>query len=266
MQSRIMSARMSALPVKRFAGRPPTALLRRALVDSKRLNPFAPDMTSRMKAFCAVAALAWTASAHAQLTWEKTEIELRPKPGEEEAVAQFKYTNKGDKPVRITNVKSSCGCTVPALKKNEVAPGESGEITATFKIGGRTGTQVKTVRVDTDDPASPSANLVLKAVIPELVQIQPTFVYWENGEAPKPKTITVRAGKEVPITTLDVSSSSPEFTTKVEKGKAAGEFLVHVQPTDTSRMVSATLTIKSDFPKVFYASARVTGPASAGGR
>ena len=223
-------------------------------------------MSFTTRAFLAVAALAFSTSAHAQLTWEKTEIELRPKPGEEEAVAQFKYTNKGDKPVRITNVKSSCGCTVPALKKNDVAPGESGEITATFKIGGRTGTQVKTVAVSTDDASQPMTNLVLKAVIPEVAQVQPAFVWWETGEAPKPKTITLKAGKEVPITTIAVTSSSPEFSTQVEKGSAPGEFLIQVQPKDTSRMVSATLTIKPDYPKVFYASARVTAPASAGSR
>ena len=218
------------------------------------------------KAFCTALVFGAIASANAQLAWEKTEIELRPKPGEQNAVAQFKYTNKGDKPIRITNVKSSCGCTVPALKKNEVAPGETGEITATFNIGNRTGTQVKTVRVDTDDPSQPSANLVLKAVIPDVLQVQPAFVYWQSGEEAKPKTITIRAGKDVPITTLDVTSSSPEFTTKVEKGSAAGEFLIHVQPKDTGRMLSATLTIKPDYPKTFYASARVTGPSSAGGR
>ena len=223
-------------------------------------------MNLTMRAVCTAAVLVWAASAQAQLAWEKTEIELRPKPGDADAVAQFKYTNKTDKPIRITNVKSSCGCTVPALKKNEVAPGESGEITATFNIGGRTGTQVKTVRVDTDDPTQPSVNLVLKAVIPEAVQVQPTFVWWQTGEEGKPKTITVRAGKEVQMTNIDVTSSNPEFTTTVEKGKAPGEFFIHVQPKDTSRLLSATLTIKSDYPQVLYASARVTGPASAGGR
>ena len=218
------------------------------------------------KALLAAMILGVMATAQAQLAWEKTEIELRPKPGDEEAVAQFKYTNKGDKPIRITNVRSSCGCTVPALKKNEVAPGESGEITATFKIGNRTGTQVKTVRVETDDAAQPAANLVLKAVIPDILQVQPAFVYWETGEAAKPKTITVRAGKEIPITTLAVTPSSPDFTTKVEKGSAAGEFLIHVQPKDTARLLSATLTIKPDYPKTFYASARVIGPAATAGR
>lgn len=222
-------------------------------------------MTLNARALFAVLILGSVAAAHAQLAWDKTEIELRPKPGEEEAVAQFKYTNKGERPIRITNVKSSCGCTVPALKKNEVAPGESGEITATFKIGNRTGTQVKTVRVDTDDPAQPSANLVLKAVIPDVLQVQPAFVYWQTGEAAKPKTITIRAGKDVPITTLDVTSSSPEFTTTVAKGSAPGEFVINVQPKDTARQLSATLTIKPDYPKTFYASARVTAPSAAAG-
>ena len=218
-----------------------------------------------IKAFCTALVFGIIASANAQLAWEKTEIELRPKPGEENAVATFKYSNKGDKPIRITNVKSSCGCTVPALKKNDVAPGESGEITATFNIGNRTGTQVKTVAVQTDDPSQPMQNLVLKAVIPEMLQVQPAFVYWETGEAVKPKTITVRAGKDVAVGTVAVTSSSPDFSTKVEK-RDGGEFLIHVEPKDTTAQLSATLTIKTDLPKAFYASARVTGPSSAGGR
>lgn len=223
-------------------------------------------MNLKMKAALAALMLSGLATAQAQLAWDKTEVELRPKVGEKEAVAQFRYQNKGDKPIRITNVKSSCGCTVPALKKNDVAPGESGEITATFNIGNRTGTQVKTVHVQTDDAAQPGVTLVLKAVIPEELQVQPAFVYWQSGEPVKPKTITVRAGKDVPVTTVAVTSSNPEFTTKVEKGSAAGEFLIHVQPQDTSRAVSSTLTIKPDYPKTVYATARVTDAAAAGGR
>jgi hypothetical protein len=118
--------------------------------------------------------------------------------------------------------------------------------------------------VQTDDPAQPMTNLVLKAVIPETVQVQPAFVYWQMGEAAKPKTITVRAGKDVVVGTINVTSSSPDFSTKVEQGDG-GEFLIHVQPKDTNAQLSTTLTIKTDLPKAFYASARVTGPASAGG-
>ncbi len=201
-------------------------------------------------------------SVQAQLAWEQQQIELHPKAGDAEAVANFRYQNKGTKPIRINNVRSSCGCTVASLKKSEVAPGEKGEVTATFKIGGRTGVQQKTVTVETDDPAQPVTNLLLKAVIEPPVEIQPVMVYWENGEAPKPKVIKLKANKDVAITKVDVGSSAPEFTTKVEKGSGPGEFNIIVQPRDTTRAANATLTIKSDLPQSFYATVRVTPPGA----
>src|SRR5215213_7730079 len=167
--------------------------------------------------FGAAMFLAWT-TAHAQLTWEQQEIQLNPKAGDKEAVANFKYQNKTSKPIKITSVKSSCGCTVASLKKDVVEPGEKGEVTATFNIGGRTGMQQKNVTVETDDPAQPTLNLVLKANIAQPVEIQPTFVYWEKGEAPKAKTVKVKAAKDVNITKLDVTSSTPDFSATVEKG------------------------------------------------
>ena len=218
-------------------------------------------MTLNARAVFAVVIFGALSAAHAQLAWEKTEIELHPKLGDKEAVALFKYENKGDKPITFKSVRSSCGCTVAKPKKDEVAPGEKGEITATFSIGGRTGVQQKAVVVDTDDPSQPSLNLMLRVVIPSEIEMQPAFVYWKAGEAPKAKTINVKAGEGVKVTKLDVTSSTPEFTTKVEKAKAPGEFVITVEPKDTSRALSSTLTIKPDYPKTLYALARVTAPS-----
>jgi hypothetical protein len=114
--------------------------------------------------------------------------------------------------------------------------------------------------VETDDPSQPALNLQMKIVIPQEVDVQPAFVYWETGEAPKPKTITVKPGDGVQMTKLDVASSTEDFTTTVKPG-SKGEFVIAVQPKDTSRVVASTLTIKSDYPKTVYATARVTPPA-----
>lgn len=199
---------------------------------------------------------ALVSTANAQLTWEKTEVELHPKPGDQETVAQFHYTNKTSKPIKITNVRTSCGCTVATLKKNDVAPGESGEVTATLKIGGRSGLQQKFVTVETDDVAQPSINLMLKAMVAQAVDIQPPMVFWNIGEEAKPKTITVKAAKDVAITKVDVSATG-DYMTKVEKGSAPGEFKIDVQPKDTATASNSTLTIKPDYPQAFYATARV---------
>jgi hypothetical protein len=222
-------------------------------------------MNLSTKAFLGALSLCLTTLAQAQLAWEKTEIELNPAPGTDSVVANFKYENKGDKVVNIKSVRTSCGCTTAALKKNDVAPGEKGEIVATFKAGDRTGMQVKTVTIDSDDPKSPVTTLTLRANIAQLLDLQPQFVFWTANEDPKPKTIVAKTGKGVTIKSLEVTSSTPDFTTKVEPGSTAGEFRIVVQPKETGHQATAELTIKPDKGagegKLFKASARVM-PAS----
>ncbi len=197
-------------------------------------------------------------TAHAELKWDQTMVELHPATADKQAIGHFKYQNTGGKPVRFKSVRTSCGCTAAQSQKEEVPPGEKGEITATFNIGERTGTQVKTVTVETDDPEHVTTVLTLKAVIPQQLEITPTFVFWGQGEAPKPKTIVVRAAKEFPVKHLKVTSSSPDFQTKVEEN-GNGQFKIDIEPKDTSRQIASTLTIQpEDSKKIFYATARIT--------
>ena len=197
----------------------------------------------------------------AQLAWEKTELELTPPAGANSVDATFKYENKGTTPINIKAVRTSCGCTTAALKKNDVAPGEKGEIVATLKPGDNVGLVQKSITVETDDTKTPQTVLILKANLTQLLVLQPAFVFWNANEDPKPKTIVATAAKGVTIKNLEVTSSSPDFTTKVEPGATAGEFKIIVQPKETSHQINANLTIKPDSSvspgKVFNAAARV---------
>ena len=225
--------------------------------------------TSFLKLSGVLALTAFAQSARAELKWEQTSVDLRPAFNDKQAVAHFKYENVGNTPVHFKSVHASCGCTTAQTQNEQVAPGQKGEITATFNIGGRTGTQVKTVTVQTDDPdpARSTIVLTLKAVITPLLEIQPALVYWQNGEEPKPKIITAKANKDAAIKKLDVASSTPDFTAKVAAGSAPNEFKISVQPRDTTKAVYATLTIKSDSPvnagSMLAAAARVMPPAPA---
>jgi hypothetical protein len=212
----------------------------------------------RTRIFAFTSSIFICAIARAELKWDQTMIELHPAAADKVAVGHFKYQNTGSKPVRFKSVHTSCGCTAAQSQKEEVPPGEKGEIAATFNIGDRTGTQIKTVTVETDDPAKATTVLTLKAVIPQELEINPTFVFWGQGEAPNPKKIVVHAGKDFPVKHLKVASSNPDFQAKVEEN-GNGEFKIDVQPRETSRMMGATLTIQSEnSPKLFYATARVT--------
>ena len=214
--------------------------------------------------------IALAEGARAELKWEQTSVELHPGFSDKQAVAHFKYENVGKTPIHFRSVHASCGCTTAQTQKDEVPPGEKGEITATFNIGGRTGTQVKTVTVQTDDPDPTHATtqLTLKAIIAQLLELQPMFVIWRSGEEPKPKFITAKANKDAGITKLDVVSSVPNFTTKVDPGSAPNEFRISVQPKDTAKPVYTTLTIKPDSPAgapTFNVAVRVMPPAPSPG-
>jgi hypothetical protein len=73
--------------------------------------------------------------------------------------------------VHFKSVHASCGCTTAQTQKEEVPPGDKGEITATFNIGDRTGTQIKTVTVETDEATNQKTVLTLKAEIPQQLEI-----------------------------------------------------------------------------------------------
>jgi Protein of unknown function (DUF1573) len=201
-------------------------------------------------------------NARAELKWEQTAIELHPALGEKQTVGHFKYENIGTTPVRIKSARSSCGCTVAQSQKDDVQPGQKGEITATFTIGDRIGIQAKAITVETDDPAHPVTQLMLKTVIPQMLTIAPTFVYWTVGEETKPKTIFVKADKDFHARNLTVTSSSPEFAVKVESS-SEGQWKIQVEPKETTRAMGAALTIRPDIPKdspkSFSASVGVTG-------
>ena len=206
--------------------------------------------------------------ARAELKWEQSTIELHPKVGDKTAVAHFKYQNNGTAPIHFKSVKASCGCTTTQTQKDVVNPGEKGEIVATFNIGDRTGQQMKTVTVQTDDPNPTEATTVLtfKADIPQALEIKPAFVYWTNGEQPKPKKVFVKASKDFPAKSVTVKSNSDNFESKVEPGKA-GEWTIEITPKDTSHPMGTALLIQTDYPKEspksFYVNAQITNPPGA---
>jgi len=217
--------------------------------------------------FSALILALFCTTLRAELKWEETNVELHPALSDKEAVGHFKYENVGRIPVHFKAVRTSCGCTAAQSQKDEVAPGEKGEITATFKIGDRTGTQIKSITVETDDAAHSPTVLTLKAVLPDALTLTPTFVYWTAGEDANAKVIVAKAGKDFPAKNLTVTSSNPQFTTEVEPADQPGEWKISVKPKETSRPVAAALTIRPDYPKdaprLFYANASVTaGPAS----
>lgn len=58
----------------------------------------------------------------------------------------FTITNTGDKPLVLSDVKASCGCTTPHKPEGPIAPGKSDKIEVGFKPNGK-GVSEKTITI-----------------------------------------------------------------------------------------------------------------------
>ena len=193
--------------------------------------------------------LAWMGQAKAALVWENPLVELHPAVTDSAAVAHFKYKNTGDKPVKITAVRPSCGCTTAAPPTDPVAPGASGEIVATFNIGDRTGVQTKAIHVTTDATDAAQTTLTLRATVPQLLELKPTFLFWNKDEPLEPKTIHAKVGGDFAITKLDVTCTDPDVTAVAKPVPNEKAFEITVTPKPGHRPINASLKIQPDFPK-----------------
>lgn len=54
--------------------------------------------------------------------------------GEDNGLRVFEFKNIGDAPLVISDVKSSCGCTVPTRPTEPVAPGKTGKIEVQYNM------------------------------------------------------------------------------------------------------------------------------------
>ena len=63
---------------------------------------------------------------------------------------RFEYTNTGDKPLILTKVQTTCGCTSPSWSKEPIAPQKTGYIDVTFDPRDRVGMFSKSIIVSSN--------------------------------------------------------------------------------------------------------------------
>lgn len=80
----------------------------------------------------------------------------------------FKFTNTGDAPLVIKEVKTSCGCTAPEWSKEPIAVGAKSEIKVAFNSRGKSGNQNKSIMVYANVPDGlTSIKITAKVNVPE---------------------------------------------------------------------------------------------------
>lgn len=178
-----------------------------------------------------------------QLEWKKTTITYAAKPEDESVTALFHFANTGDKPVKILSTKTSCGCTVAQLDKNEYAPGELGVMKVKFTFGDRTGLQNKQVQVYTDDSSQYTYMLTLEVDIPEFLSVEPQLLFWVRGEAPVAKSAIVNVLAKEPVEIEKLEADNENFTSELIKLEDGRRYKISVTPKSTETSMQTKLKV-----------------------
>lgn len=84
------------------------------------------------------------------IDFEQVEFDFGTIDQGEQISTTFKFKNTGDYPLVISDVTTSCGCTVSSYSKKPVNPMSEGFLKITFNSAGKVGNQHKTITVYTN--------------------------------------------------------------------------------------------------------------------
>ncbi|MGD9781290.1 MAG: DUF1573 domain-containing protein [Kiritimatiellia bacterium] len=109
----------------------------------------------------------------------------------------FPIRNAGTLSLEIRNVRASCGCTAVKPSQSVIPPGGEATIGAKLDLRGRSGMQIKSITVESNDPQTPHLMLQLKgtAVLP--LRAEPSTLFFGRLEpgAARTRTFEVVSGR-----------------------------------------------------------------------
>ena len=154
-------------------------------------------------------------------------------PGSEN-IWEFKFTNTGDKLLKIARVRKTCGCTPYELAKKQYAPGESGTLKVRYKASSRPDSEKKTLTVYSNDWVNSEVKLTIKARILQRISHFPKSIDFllnkENAGCPE---ITIKSLDDKPFSITGVKTKwrsravEGGITADYDPSKEAKEFVLH---------------------------------------
>lgn len=101
-----------------------------------------------------------------EISFEKTVIDYGTVNKGDNGVREFVFRNSGNAPLIISNVKSTCGCTIPKKPEKPILPGESEKIQVKYDTK-RVGFIRKSITVTSNAASNPTTILKIKGQVVE---------------------------------------------------------------------------------------------------
>ena len=100
------------------------------------------------------------------MSFEESTYDFGQVKSGEKVTHNYSFTNTGDEPLLLSNVKASCGCTAPNWPRTPIAPGETGEIEVVFSARGK-GKQKKNVTITANTQPATTQIFLEAEVLPK---------------------------------------------------------------------------------------------------
>jgi hypothetical protein len=109
-----------------------------------------------------------TSDKQAAIKFDKEEHDFGTLLQGEVVSYSFHFTNVGNMPLIVSEVGSSCGCTVGDYPREPIAPGKTGSIKVTYNSAGHHGFQSRYLTVMTNtNPAKTTLRIKGKVLTPD---------------------------------------------------------------------------------------------------
>ncbi len=194
----------------------------------------------------AILLAAGIAHARAELKWATQEFSGTLAPGQESLATRFTFKNSGPTPVRVIEVRASCGCTTGKTDQILYQPGQDGVLSVTFAAEGAVGLKEQVLFITTDEPGREPYPITLKVTIAEWLTLAPRFFQWPlHGPATAQNarlTLDPTAGARV----LRATSSDPAFAVRLLPAAAPDDpasTRVEITPAATDRPTRAVVSV-----------------------
>ncbi len=161
----------------------------------------------------------------------------------------FQFKNSGDQPVKIIQVKASCGCTTPGWTKELVMPGDSGFIKAQYNPRNRPGQFRKSLQVTSNATGGNTTLFIEGYVKPAPKTVAEDLPLKMGGFRIKYKSLNLgRMTNEKPIEkSFAIHNDSDESLTLMQERGMIPDFIsVSLQPESIAANEGGQLVVKYD--------------------
>ncbi|MBP7829032.1 MAG: DUF1573 domain-containing protein [Kiritimatiellae bacterium] len=181
----------------------------------------------------------------------------------------FTLRNEGNATLLIGNVRPTCGCTVAQLSTSSIEPGGEATLTAKLDLRGRSGGQIKQIRVESNDSTQSPFVLSMTGSAVAEVSVNPPNLFLGRLRAESIVTAAVEivAAPSTPLRVTGATSDNAAVsatTETVEEGRRY-RLVIQTRPPLSIGHFLGRITVTTDHPGAYSTlSVTVTGVTGGG--